>query len=117
MAIAIPHPLFCKNANTAQGFQSRRSGFHAAILILALSALLGCGVPGAPLPPSAEIPKFVGDLKAVRKGDTVTLTWTVRTETSDGELIRSPGNMLMQAALSSGANSDVRFHRLSGLSL
>src|SRR5690349_20227263 len=64
MAITIPHPLVCKNANTAQGFQSRGSGFHAAILILALSALLGCGVPGAPLPPSADIPRFVGDLKA-----------------------------------------------------
>ncbi len=117
MAIAIPHPLFCKNANTAQGFQSRRSGFHAAILILALSALLGCGVPGAPLPPSAEIPKFVGDLKAVRKGDTVTLTWTVPTETSDGELIRKPGKMLVQRALSSGANSDLVFQTISELPL
>jgi len=81
MAIAIPHPLVCKNANTAQRFLSRGSGFHAAILILALSTLLGCGVPGAPLPPSADIPRFVGDLKAVRKGDTVTLTWTTPTET------------------------------------
>jgi hypothetical protein len=117
MALAIPYPLFCKNTNTAQGFQLRGSGFHAAILILALSALLGCGVPGAPLPPSAEIPKFVGDLKAQRKGATVTLTWTTPTETSDGELIRKTGKMLVQRALSSGSSSELQFQTISELPL
>ena len=117
MAIAIPLPLLCKNANTAEGFQSRGSGFHAAILILALSTLLGCGVPGAPLPPSADIPRFVGDLKAVRKGDAVTLTWTTPTETSDGELIRKPGKMLVQRAVRSGPNSDLVFQTVSELPL
>ena len=117
MAIAIPLPLLCKNANTAEGFQSRGSGFHAAILILALSTLLGCGVPGAPLPPSADIPRFVGDLKAVRKGDAVTLTWTTPTETSDGELIRKPGKMLVQRAVRSGPNSDLVFQTISELPL
>ncbi|HXO37997.1 MAG TPA: hypothetical protein VN872_05145, partial [Candidatus Acidoferrum sp.] len=86
-------------------------------LLLALSSLLGCGVPGAPLPPSADIPRFVGDLKAARKGDTITLTWTVPTETSDGELIRKPGKMLVQRALSSGVNSDLRFQTISELPL
>jgi hypothetical protein len=81
------------------------------------SCLLGCGVPGAPLPPSADIPKFVGDLKAVRKGDTVTLTWTAPTETSDGELIRKPGKMLVQRALRSGANADLHFQTISELPL
>jgi hypothetical protein len=117
MAIAIPHALLCKNANTAPGFQSRSPGFHAAILILALSTLLGCGVPGAPLPPSAEIPKFVGDLKAQRKGATVTLTWTTPTETSDGELIRKTGKMLVQRALISGAGADLQFQTISELPL
>jgi fibronectin type 3 domain-containing protein len=117
MAIVIPHPLLCKNANTAQGFQSRSSGFHAAILILTLFFLLGCGVPGAPLPPSADIPRFVGDLKAVRKGDTVTLTWTMPTETSDGELIRKPGKMLVQRALRSGPGSDLQFRTITELPL
>jgi hypothetical protein len=117
MAIAIPHSLLCKNANSAQGFQSRGSEFHATILILALSTFLGCGVPGAPLPPSADIPRFVGDLKAVRKGDTVTLTWTTPTETSDGELIRKPGKMLVQRAVRSGPNSDLVFQTVSELPL
>jgi predicted small lipoprotein YifL len=117
MAIAIPHPLRCKKTNTAQGFQSRGPGFHAAIFILALSALTGCGVPGAPLPPSAEIPKFVGDLKAQRKGATVTLTWTTPTETSDGELIRKPGKMLVQRALRSGSAPNLQFQTISELPL
>jgi hypothetical protein len=81
------------------------------------ASLLGCGVPGAPLPPSADIPRFVGDLKAVRKGDTVTLTWTMPTETSDGELIRKPGKMLVQRALRTGPGSDLQFHTITELPL
>lgn len=53
----------------------------------------------------------------MRKGDAVTLTWTVPTETSDGELIRKPGKMLVQRALSSGASSDLRFQTISELPL
>jgi hypothetical protein len=89
-----------------------------SVLVLVLAAsLLGCGVPGAPLPPSADIPRFVGDLKAIRKGDTVTLTWTTPTETSDGELIRKPGKMLVQRALRSGPNSELAFQTISELPL
>jgi hypothetical protein len=90
---------------------------HLLTLLLALATLLGCGVPGAPLPPSADIPRFVGDLKAVRKGDTVTLTWTTPTETSDGELIRKPGKMLVQRALRSGQGSELVFQTISELPL
>jgi hypothetical protein len=88
-----------------------------SLLVLFLAAtLLGCGVPGAPLPPSADIPRFVGDLKAVRKGDTVTLTWTTPTETSDGELIRKPGKMLVQRALRTGP-SELQFQTIAELPL
>ena len=98
----------------AQGRDFRQS----AILVLAfLASLLGCGVPGAPLPPSADIPRFVGDLKAVRKGDAVTLTWTTPTETSDGELIRKPGKMLVQRALRSGPDSNLAFQTIAELPL
>jgi len=87
-----------------------------AILVLC-SALLGCGVPGAPLPPSLDIPKFVGDLKAVRKGETVTLAWTTPTETTDGELIRKPGKLLVQRALTSDRGGDLNFQTISELPL
>jgi hypothetical protein len=58
-------------------------------------ALAGCGTPGAPLPPSLGIPKPVENLQAARKGETVTLTWSAPTETTDGELFRKPGKMLV----------------------
>jgi len=89
----------------------------ALFFALALSLLSGCGVPGAPLPPSLDIPKFVGDLKAVRKGETVTLTWTTPTETTDGELVRKPGKMLVQRALSTGKDSTLDFKTIAELPL
>jgi hypothetical protein len=87
------------------------------VLLLVGSSLLGCGVPGAPLPPSLDIPKLVGDLKAVRKGETVTLTWTTPTETTDGELIRRPGKMLMQRAQVVGRDSELHFQTIAELPL
>ncbi len=69
-------------------------------LLLMAVALIGCGTPGAPLPPSMGIPKPVSDLQAVRKGDTITLTWSAPTETTDGELIRKPGKMQLSRTIS-----------------
>ena len=90
---------------------------RALFLFILLGCVAGCGVPGAPQPPSTGIPKFVGDLKAVRKGDTVTLTWTTPTETSDGELIRKPGKMLVQRALSTGHDAELNFQVISEVPL
>lgn len=92
-----------------------RARFFTLLLIIA--TLTGCGVPGAPMPPSLDIPKFVGDLKAVRKGETVTLTWTTPTETTDGELIRKPGKLLVQRALTSGHDAELQFQTISELPL
>jgi hypothetical protein len=59
--------------------------------LLALAALTGCGSQGNPLPPSLELPKPVGDLKAARKGDKVLLTWTAPRETTDKLHIKEMG--------------------------
>src|SRR5215467_11080456 len=99
------------------GFQTKRMRLCLTILILIVATLTGCAVPGAPLPPSLDIPKLVGDLRAVRKGENVTLTWTTPSETTDGELIRKPGKMLVQRALSSGPNSELQFQTISELPL
>jgi hypothetical protein len=48
----------------------------------------GCGTPGAPQPPSLRLPKPVGDLEAIRKGDDVYLRWTLPTKTTDNAGIR-----------------------------
>jgi len=53
------------------------------LLIFGTAALVGCGVPGAPKPPSLDLPQPVTDLRALRKGDSVFLDWTVPTETTD----------------------------------
>lgn len=75
----------------------------AAFILLAISfCLAGCGVPGAPQPPSLDIPKPVNDLQATRKAGAVLLTWTEPTETTDGELIRKPGKMVVTRAASQG---------------
>jgi hypothetical protein len=61
---------------------------------LALAAVLclgACGTPGAPRPPSLDLPRPVADLAASRQGDEVTLTWTAPRETTDKQNIRHPG--------------------------
>ncbi|HXW93249.1 MAG TPA: fibronectin type III domain-containing protein [Terriglobales bacterium] len=53
--------------------------------------LTACGVPGPPRPPSLDLPQPVADLRALRKGDTVSLAWTVPTETTDRLKVRQLG--------------------------
>lgn len=48
----------------------------AALVLLFCGAFYGCGTPGAPQPPSLNLPDPVGDLNAARVGNVVTLTWT-----------------------------------------
>lgn len=61
------------------------------LALLCLSLLSACGSPGVPLPPSLELARPVTDLRAARKGSTVTLTWTAPTRTTDGHNIRHAG--------------------------
>src|SRR5580704_7074460 len=59
---------------------------RAAALVAALAAtvaLAGCGMPGAPLPPSLHLPVRVGDLSSVRTGNQVVLTWTMPKRDTD----------------------------------
>jgi hypothetical protein len=58
------------------------------VIFALLLLVAGCGTPGAPQPPSLRLPKPVEDLKAVRHGDKVLLTWTSPAVTTDGDGIR-----------------------------
>lgn len=61
-------------------------------LACALLALCcACGVPGAPQPPSLKLPRPARDLRAERKGDKVTLTWTASRVTTDQVGIKQLG--------------------------
>jgi hypothetical protein len=61
-----------------------------ALILLALAtiALTSCGTPGAPQPPSLWLPKPPDDLSAGRKGNKVTLSWTMPRETTDAETLK-----------------------------
>ena len=60
--------------------------------LLCVAVLSACGSPGVPLPPSLELARPVSNLRAARKGSTVTLSWTAPTRTTDGHNIRHPGS-------------------------
>jgi hypothetical protein len=80
-----------------------RPGFWYAVLLrmifpvgrlLALGApllLTGCATVGPPQPPSLDLPRPPSDLRAIRKGDHVTLTWTIPTVTTDRQTIGKLG--------------------------
>jgi hypothetical protein len=53
------------------------------VLFVSVLGIVGCGTPGAPLPPSLNLPDRVRDLSAERAGDRVTLTWTMPKRNTD----------------------------------
>ncbi|MFZ0869075.1 MAG: hypothetical protein WA416_10655 [Candidatus Sulfotelmatobacter sp.] len=59
--------------------------------LAALAWLAGCAAIGPPLPPTLELPRPPADLRAVRKGDKVTLTWTIPPRTMDRQRVRYLG--------------------------
>jgi len=69
---------------------SKLMGAAGACLLLA-----GCAQLGPPLPPSLELPKPPSDLRASRKGSSITLTWTEPTLTTDHQRVRYLGPTLI----------------------
>jgi hypothetical protein len=62
------------------------------LLGLAISMWLsGCASIGAPVPPSLELPKPPTDLRAARKADKVTLSWTIPERTTERQRVRYLG--------------------------
>src|SRR5882757_373541 len=64
---------------------------HLLLTLAASVWLTGCASIGPPLPPSLELPRAPSDLRAARKGDKVTLTWTVPARTTDRQSVRYLG--------------------------
>ena len=50
-----------------------------------------CATIGPPQPPSLDLPTAPSDLRASRKGDRVSLTWTLPTSTTDRQTLRELG--------------------------
>jgi len=51
-------------------------------------SLAGCGTPGAPQPPSLNLPDRVTDLSATRAGNQVSLSWTMPKKSTDKLLLK-----------------------------
>ena len=62
----------------------------SAFAIGALCLVTACGQPGAPQPPSLNLPVPVRDLSAVRTGNTVHLEWSVTDRTTDHTVPAEP---------------------------
>src|ERR1700675_2226674 len=62
-----------------------------ALLAAMLLWLTGCASVGPPSPPSLELPRAPSDLRAARKGDRVTLTWTIPARTTNRQSVRYLG--------------------------
>ena len=76
------------------GWLERRSKLRLYILWLEFAACLllaACAQTGPPLPPSLELPKAPTDLRASRKGNSVTLAWTEPARTTDRRTVRYLG--------------------------
>jgi len=74
-------------------------------LLLALVAPLvftACANIGPPEPPSLDLPRPPSDLRALRKGDKVTLTWTIPTLTTDRQTVRNFGATRICRGLQAG---------------
>lgn len=71
----------------------RKAGKMKQVLALVLcgAGLLvsGCGMPGAPMPPSLNLPQPVADLRAVRSGNEVALSWTMPRRNTDKLLLKN----------------------------
>jgi hypothetical protein len=71
--------------------RSRAVCRDVCVLAALIAVSVSCGAPGAPLPPSLYLPQPVTDLKAIRKGESVTLSWTAPMRTTDHLPVRAQG--------------------------
>ncbi|MGC2401955.1 MAG: fibronectin type III domain-containing protein [Acidobacteriaceae bacterium] len=62
----------------------------SVLALLSAVAMTGCGSPGAPEPPSLNLPAPVIDLSVSRIGDSVRLAWTMPTHTLDHLPLKRP---------------------------
>ena len=68
-----------------------RQALSKLVVLVGTALLAACANPGVPVPPSLELPSPVGDLRAVRKGNSVYLSWTVPIRTTEQQSVRHMG--------------------------
>ena len=65
------------------------------LVLVGPTLLTTCATMNPPLPPSLDLPQPPTDLRASRKGDRVSLTWTIPTSTTDRQTIHTVGSTLI----------------------
>lgn len=79
---------------------------YAATACLLASGMAGCGTPGAPQPPSLNLPDRVTDLAATRAGNQVTLTWTMPKRNTDRLVMKDQVTVRACRQLAAGVCQD-----------
>jgi hypothetical protein len=82
------------------------------LALAAVWALAGCGTPGAPQPPSLNLPERVADLTASRAGNQVALTWTMPKRNTDKLLLK--GNVTVRVCRGDCGASSVNIEAAPG---
>jgi hypothetical protein len=91
MSCWVPHPRRVFFLAAGVGRLGSKD-FPAVFLAATISAtvLTGCGMPGAPQPPSLNLPVPVSNLTAVRAGNQVALSWKLPVRNTDKVLLKGP---------------------------
>lgn len=74
----------------------------SALALMSMRAIIGCGAPAAPEPPSLNLPAPILNLSAERIGDSVHLAWTMPTHTTDHVPLKRPVKALVCRSIESG---------------
>jgi hypothetical protein len=87
--------------------RTHRAAIGASLAILTACLTNGCGAPGAPQPPSLNLPEPVSNLSAVRIGNGVHLAWLMPTRTTDKVTLQHPVKVGVCRAIENGPCANV----------
>jgi hypothetical protein len=79
----------------------------SALALLVAHSIIGCGAPAAPEPPSLNLPTPVLNLSAARIANSVHLTWTMPTRTTDHLAVKHPIAAQLCRAVESGPCTEI----------
>jgi hypothetical protein len=74
----------------------------ASLFLASIFAIVGCGTPAAPAPPTLDLPQPVDDLAATRSGDVLTFTWSQPRRNTDKLFLKGDVDVLICQKLSEG---------------
>jgi hypothetical protein len=83
-----------------------KTRFATVLFVFLLTLISSCGTPGAPQPPSLNLPDRVTDLSAVRIGNRISLSWIMPRRNTDR--LRLRGDIDVRVCRREGANDDTR---------